>query len=67
MKMRVRWTSIGNRIAAQVFTRKSEQEPFVKAGDLEFDEVEWRERHRLFRNVDFIAEGMKEHAAGKDE
>ena len=57
MRMRIRWTKLGRHIHCRVFTAKTADGTFAKCGELVFDEEEWPEIARLFRNAEFLEDG----------
>ena len=52
--MRVRFKKQGGHYHCRVFTAKHVDETFAKVGELVFDEREWADIVRLFRNAEFI-------------
>jgi hypothetical protein len=54
MKMRIRFKKLGGHIHCRVFTAKTPDGTFAKCGDLVFDEKEWQDIARLFRNAEFV-------------
>lgn len=60
MKMRVRFEKRGAHYHCRVFTRIRDGSTWEKAGDLVFREEEWPERYRLFRNAEFLEEGLQD-------
>lgn len=66
MQMRMRWIRSGGHVHVRVFTRPAAGVTFAKNGELVFSQEEWAERHRLFRNVEFLHEGEPEMSSGRE-